>query len=363
MAEGQDESEKTEEPTQKRLDDARKKGDVPKSVEVSGFFLLAAGAVVVAGLSGPMAASLSASLSGYFAYAAQTEVATDAGRSVFFDTVRITALALAAPIAVLVIASVIGHLSQTGFVVSAEKMKPKLSKLDPIAGVKRMLGPQGASNFLKGLAKLGIVGAAGFLAVWPRRDELGGLVAMDLAALLPFTRDVVVVLLLATLAAYLVVAAVDYVAGKASWMKRQRMSRRDIKDEHKQADGDPQVKARLRQIRQEKSRRRMLAAVPDAAVVITNPTHYAVALKYVQGETAAPICVAKGADALALRIRQVAKENDVPIYEDPPTARALFATAELDRPIPREHYAAVAKIIGYVLSLARRHGASRRATS
>jgi flagellar biosynthetic protein FlhB len=137
-------------------------------------------------------------------------------------------------------------------------------------------------------------------------------------------------------------------------MKRMRMSRREIKEELRQQDGDPMVKAKLRQIRMERSRRRMMANVPQASVVITNPTHYAVALRYEQGETPAPICLAMGVDDVAKRIREVAQEHDIPLVEDPPLARALFATAEIDQPIPKEHYEAVAKVIGFVMRLARR---------
>jgi flagellar biosynthesis protein FlhB len=139
-------------------------------------------------------------------------------------------------------------------------------------------------------------------------------------------------------------------------MERQRMSRREIKEESRQSEGDPMIKAKLRQVRQERARRRMIAAVPNASVVITNPTHFAVALRYEQGETPAPICLAKGVDAVALKIREVAKEHDIPIVEDAPLARALFAAADLDQPIPREHYDAVAKVIGFVMRLSRRRG-------
>jgi flagellar biosynthetic protein FlhB len=138
------------------------------------------------------------------------------------------------------------------------------------------------------------------------------------------------------------------------------MSRREIKDELRQSDGDPMVKAKLRQIRIERSRKRMIANVPNASVVITNPTHYAVALKYEPGETPAPICVAMGVDAVAQRIREVAEEHNIPLVEDPPLARALFATADVDQPIPREHFEAVAKVIGFVMRLARRRGSRGR---
>jgi flagellar biosynthetic protein FlhB len=141
-------------------------------------------------------------------------------------------------------------------------------------------------------------------------------------------------------------------------MKRNMMSRQEVKEEFRQNEGDPVIKAKVRQIRQERARKRMMSAVPEATVVITNPTHFAVALKYESGKTAAPICVAKGVDALALRIRAVAEENEVPVIENPPLARALYASVELDEAIPAEHYKAVAQVIGYVMRL---NGTLRRA--
>ncbi len=152
------------------------------------------------------------------------------------------------------------------------------------------------------------------------------------------------------------IAAVDYIFTRQSYMSRMKMSRREIKEEMRQSEGDPMIRAKVRAIRMEKAKRRMMQNVPQASVVITNPTHYAVALRYEQGETPAPICLAKGVDEVAARIREVAEENNIPIVEDPPLARALFATAELDEPIPREHYEAAAKVIGFVLRLARRRG-------
>src|SRR6185312_9176526 len=160
-----------------------------------------------------------------------------------------------------------------------------------------------------------------------------------------------------------IIAAVDYVFTRQSYMNKLKMSRREIKEEMRQSEGDPHVKGKLRQIRMERSRKRMLAAVPQASVIITNPTHYAVALRYEQGETPAPVCLAKGVDEVAARIREVAEEHNIPIVEDPPLARALFATAELDEPIPREHYEAAAKVIGFVLRAARRQRGRPRRTN
>jgi flagellar biosynthetic protein FlhB len=195
--------------------------------------------------------------------------------------------------------------------------------------------------------------------LWPHDASIENMSMLDPAALLPYVQGRIVAMMIALTSAATLIAVIDYAATRQSYMKRQRMSRREIKDELRQSDGDPMVKAKLRAIRMERSRQRMMANVPEASVVITNPTHYAVALKYEQGETPAPICLAMGVDTVAQRIREVAEEHNIPIVEDPPLARALFATAEIDRPIPKEHYEAVAKIIGFVMRLARRRGRMR----
>jgi flagellar biosynthetic protein FlhB len=242
---------------------------------------------------------------------------------------------------------------------SGEKLTPKLDKLNPVQGFKRVFGKAAAASFVKSLAKLGVVGAAMGWVLWPHDAELENISLLDPAALLPFIKERVVSMLIALASAAAVIAAIDYVTTRQSYMKRMRMSRREIKDEMRQSDGDPMVKAKLRQIRIERSRKRMMANVPNASVVITNPTHYAIALKYEPGETPAPICLAKGVDAVAQRIREVAQEHNIPLVEDPPLARALFAAADVDEPIPREHYEAVAKVIGFVMRLARRRGRAR----
>jgi flagellar biosynthetic protein FlhB len=233
-------------------------------------------------------------------------------------------------------------------------MRPKIDKLSPIKGFSRVFGKAAVSAFLKAVAKLVVVGAALTMALMPRDAELEAVSLIDPVALLPFVRDKAVAMLVSVTCAAALLAGIDYIFSRQSYMKRQRMSRREIKDEMRQSEGDPMVKAKLRQVRQERARRRMMASVPDASVVITNPTHYAVALKYEQGETPAPICVAKGADDVALRIRALAEEHNVPIIEDPPLARALFSTVDVEEAIPREHYEAVAKIIGIVMRLGQR---------
>ncbi len=357
MAE-QDESEKTEEPTEKKLQDARKKGDVARSQEVASFVALTAAGGVIIGLSGFVTSVLTEGLTGFFAHAHQMSLGPAGARRAAAVATRVTALALAAPLALLAVAAVLSQGLQTGFLFTAERMKPELSKISPIGGAKRLFGPSALANFAKGVAKLLVVGAASFAVVWPQRDRLIALVGAPPLAILLEARELVVMMLIAALAVFALVAAADFVGQRMSWMKKQRMSRRDVKDEHKNAEGDPTVKARLRQIRMERARKRMMAAVPDATVVIANPTHYAVALKYDPELAPAPICVAKGVDVLALKIREIAEAHDVPVMVEPPLARALYETAELDRPIPESHYIAVARVIGAVLQVAQgRRGA------
>ncbi len=352
MADDQDQSQKTEDATPQRLQDARKKGDVAKSQEIPSWLLLAASTLVLTAFSGPLVRNFSGWLRGYFDLAAQYS----------FDPANVQVLArytalhvlgsLGLVLGLLTVFALAGHVLQVGVMWAPDKIAPKLSKLSLIEGGKRIFGPQALANFLKGLAKMGLVGLAAFAAVWPRRDILAGLPWLDLAALLPVVREAALALMLAALAVFALVAAADYTWQRASFMKRMRMSRKDIRDELKNTEGDPQIRARLRQIRSERSRKRMMQAVPKASVVIVNPTHYAVALRYAPGETPAPVCVAKGIDDMALRIKEVAREADVPIVEDPPLARALYASTEVDHEIRTEHFKAVAKIIGYVMGLA-----------
>jgi len=352
VAEGEDDSQKTEEPTQRRLDDAREKGDVAKSQEIPGWFILATGLALLSFIFPAMARTMMADLQVFFAEPHNFAIDPNAMMGVLQSTAWEVAAVVGLPVLFLAVAGFAGHYVQQGMLYTTEKIKPKLSKLNPIDGFKRNFGPQGLANFLKGIGKMALVAMAAFVVLYPKREMLAGLPALDISAVLGIVRQAAIELLLAALVVYAIIAGLDYLFQRQSFMKRNRMSRREIKDELKQSEGDPMVRAKLRQIRQERAQRRMMTKVPDATVVVTNPTHYAIALYYEQGETPAPICVAKGVDAVALRIREVAGENSVPIVEDPPLARALFATAELDEEIPTEHFQAVAKVIGYVLSLA-----------
>ncbi|MBX9745599.1 MAG: flagellar biosynthesis protein FlhB [Hyphomonadaceae bacterium] len=356
---GSDDDDKTEEPTPRKLEQARERGDIIYSAEVGAALSLMAATAVVAFMSGPIVTQMAQGFIGFIAMPDQ--FSTDGGslRAIMTSVVMklgaifgLTALAFAA-------AGVASRYVQDQPTFTGEKLTPKLEKLNPVEGFKRVFGKQAFASFVKSLAKLVLVGAVVGWVLWPHDAAIENLSLLEPAAFLPFIQDKVVALLLAVASAAAVLAVIDYVFTRQSYMKRQRMSRREIKDELRQQDGDPMVKAKLRQIRIQRSRQRMMQSVPQASVVITNPTHYAVALKYVAGETPAPMCLAMGVDAVAQRIREVAQEHDIPIVEDPPLARALFATAEIDQPIPKEHYEAVAKVIGFVMRLARRRGRRR----
>jgi len=350
MADDNDDTEKSEDPTQKRLDDALKRGDVVKSQEVSTWFIIAGATLVLISFSNPMGSSLKAMLGGLLANS--WRIPTDGG-----GLLRLTSqigfeimAAMAIPMLLLMLAAILGNLLQHRLVWSGESLKPKLDRVSPLAGMKRLFSKQALVNFIKGLLKLILIGSIMTVLLWPERDRLESFITLDIAALLPIVKSLSLKLLGAVVAILAFIAAADFFFQYQQWYDRQKMSFRDLKEEYKQSEGDPHIKARIRRLREQRMRSRMMSAVPEASVIITNPTHYAVALKYERGDMA-PVCVAKGLDLIALKIREVGKQHSIPIIESPPLARALHATVEIDQEIPPEHYRAVAEIIGYVMKM------------
>jgi flagellar biosynthesis protein FlhB len=347
--------ERSQEPTQKKLDDARKRGDVPKSMEVNNWFLLSAGAIALLMFGGDSASKLVVGLKGLVSNAGIISVD---GATMTFVLSRMSILiltAMALPLVFFVGAAILGNIVQNGLLYSTEPITPKLSKISPMAGFKRLFSKTSLVNFAKGIAKLIIVGAAVLWAMWPKREELGLLAMLDPAKLGTYSHDLMTGMMGTAVAVLTVLAIADWLYQRHEWMERQKMSFQELKEEYKQLEGDPQIKAKIRQLRVQRARKRMMAQVPQASVIITNPTHYAVALKYTEGMNA-PICLAKGLDMIALKIREIGGEHNVPIVENPPLARALYAQVEVDQEIPGDHYKAVAEVIGYVMSLRRRNG-------
>jgi flagellar biosynthetic protein FlhB len=262
----------------------------------------------------------------------------------------ITALAL--PFLILTLAALVGNLIQHKLVWTTEGLTPKFSKISPLAGLKRLFSKQALANFAKGIVKLVLLGGILVALMLPERDRMEGLVRTDLIALLPFTHVLALKMMGAVVALLGIVAAADYFFQYRTWFTKQKMSLQELKEEFKQTEGDPTIKGKLRNLRMQRSRKRMMAAVPKASVIITNPTHYAIALQYERGMEA-PVCLAKGMDAIALKIREIASKHAIPIVENPPLARALHAAVEVDEPIPAEHYKAVAEVISYLMKLRR----------
>ena len=346
-----DDSQKTEEPSQRRLQEARERGDVPQSREINHWFMVLAIAVVVFAAGPSMASGVARLL---LPFLERTEAfPTDAEGlrwmlgGLFWGLVKTAAL----PVLMLMVAAIVGSLLQHGPILTLQPLMPSFDRISPLAGAKRLFALRSVVEFLKGVAKITIVGAVAMWVLWPVAGMAARLPGLEVAALLELLRKDSLRLLLALLAVMGGVAAVDYLYQYLAHLKRLRMSKQEMREELKQSEGDPFIKARIRQIRMERARRRMMAAVPKADVVVTNPTHYAVALKYEPGKMAAPRVVAKGIDTIAARIRAVAEEHAVPVVENPPLARSLYAAVELDEEVPPEHYRAVAELIGYVMRL------------
>jgi flagellar biosynthetic protein FlhB len=341
---------KTEDPSQKKLEDAHKKGDVAKSQEVVTWFMLLGSAAIFSMMAPATAANLSESLKLILMNADQFELG-GAGFSAFFNGLALALLGtVLIPLVVLSSCAILANLIQHRPLLSTEPLIPKFSKISPLAGAKRLFSTESLVNFGKGLLKIGVVGTVVVMVVWPERDRLDTMMTADPLMILADFQEIGIKIFTAVLAIVTVIAFADYLYVRQKWWKKLMMTVQETRDEYKQMEGDPHIKGKLRQLRQERSRKRMMAAVPDATVVITNPTHFAVALKYDKAMKA-PKCVAKGADAVAFRIRELAKEHDVPIVENPPLARALFASVDIDETIPNEHFKAVAEVIGFVLRL------------
>jgi flagellar biosynthetic protein FlhB len=350
MAEEKEQESKTEEATPRKLEQAREKGDVAKTPDLAPLLAMVAAASVLAIGGGYLTRNMASALTPFLAHADDIPLGGEGG----VEVARMAIMA-AAPILGIVLfaaaaAGAIGNLVQHGLMFSPSKLAPSLNKLSPIAGFKRLFGLDAVMQFLKSIVKILMVGAVAWFVIRPHWHELRGLSAMDPAAILPLTSEILRQLVFAVSALLLAIAGGDFLWQRYRFLQRMKMTREEVKDEFKQTDGDPHVKARLRQMRHERARRRMMQAVPGATVVVMNPTHYAVALKYDAQETPAPQCVAKGLDAMALRIREIAEGAGVPVIEDPPLARALYAAVDIDDVIPPAHYEAVAKIIGFILS-------------
>lgn len=356
MADDNDQSSKTEDPTERKLSKLREDGNVPQSKEVGHVFALL-GMVAVIGLLGPYSMrGLGELTAAFFMNAGTLRLdGTSAVGSVLAQASWSFLASLLPILFLLMVLGIAGALIQNGLIFSTKPVEPSLEKISPLAGLKRLFSLRSLGEFVKSLLKLTVISSAMAAAIWAYRNELMLLVDVELMGGLTALQRLMLVMLAAALGTMLVLAVADVLFQRFLYFQQHRMSLKELKDELKDTEGDPHIKQRQRQIRMERARRRMMSAVPNADVVITNPTHYAVALRYKPDEgDAAPTVVAKGADHLALRIRELATENNVPLYEDPPLARQLYAEVEIDQAIPIQLYEVVAKVIAFVQQLRNR---------
>lgn len=347
----QDDSQKTEEPTPKKLEESRKKGQVALSREINNWVMLFTGTIVVLAI-GPFALSnMKSHMQSYIEKAHIMPAAPGGLDFVLGDSFWLVVGILIVPLLILMVAAFLAPFLQIGPLFAPEIIKPDVSKISPLKGFKRLFSLRSIMEFVKGILKIGIVGTVGVILLYPFYTGVEKMVGIPVPQMMDELQVLVLQLMAGILVVLLVVAVIDLIYQRYEHYKKMRMTKQELKDEYKQTEGDPHVRAKLKQLRQEKARARMMQAVPEADVVITNPTHYSIALKYEPEEMDAPVLIAKGFDDVAMRIRELAKEHDIPLYENKPLARVLFDTVDIDQMIPPEHYQAVAEVISYVFQL------------
>lgn len=351
MADDQDPEQKTEDPSHKRLEDSRKKGQVVTSREVTSFLLLMALALIV-GSFVPMMLEKSRILLYPLIEKPDLLTADRAGLGDILSRLTYGAISVALiPLCIAFFVCVFASYLQHGHLWTAESMVPKLERISPLKGFKRLVSMKSLVEFLKGVVKISIVAVAIWFAVQDDFAMLKSLPNHSIETILAYLMSLITKLLIAVCIAMFFIAALDYAYQRHEYMKNLRMTKQEVKDEYKQQEGDPKIKQRLRQIRADRARNRMMAAVPESDVIITNPTHFSIALKYDSTKMRAPVVVAKGVDYLALTIRKIAEENNIPMVQNPPLARALYASVDVDGEIPVAHYKAVAEVISYIYKL------------
>lgn len=350
MAEQQDKESKTEEATEKKLRDAVEKGNVPFSKEAASFASLG-GILTITGLflAGNVT-HLRLTLERFIDNPGGWSLENGADVVQLFHAIGLDVAQLFVPIIlILAVTGIASSCLQNPPQIVFDRIQPDPSRISVVAGWRRLFSAQAQVEFLKAAFKFGVIAFVGFLILRAARGDVVKAMFMEPGSIPELVRTLVMKLLGALLIATIVLAAADLVWSRVHWHQELRMTRQEVKDELKQMQGDPILKARMRSLARDRSRRRMIAAVPKATVVIANPTHYAVALRYVREESGAPMVIAKGQDLIALKIRQTAEEHGIPVVEDKLLARSLYESVEVDKLIPPEFYKAVAEIILFLM--------------
>ncbi|MFO7761321.1 MAG: flagellar biosynthesis protein FlhB [Desulfobia sp.] len=351
MAEEQGGQEKTEEPTAKRLREGREKGDVAKSIEVPSALILLLALLSIYMMRGWFYDRLLDIFQVYLPNLHSIVVTTENMVAVLRQAVASIAVILGPLMAIIIVAGLVGNFGQIGFLFTTEKMIPKYDKIDPIKGLGRIFSLQTLATGLKSIAKIIIVGLVAYLEISKYLPQTLPLMDQGIYAIFVFYIKVSFWIFLKSALIIAVLAAVDYAFQRWQFREKMKMTKQEVDEEAKSTEGDPQVKGKIRSIQQEMARKRMMAEVPEAEVVITNPTRLAVALSYDSETMASPAVTAKGRGLIAKRIKEIALENNVPLVEDKPLAQTLYKEVEIGSQIPENLYQAVAEIMAYVYNL------------
>lgn len=343
--------EKTEKPTPKKRKDVRKKGEVAKSRELPSVAVLLTGILTMAVMAPFMSTQMRMVMEKVLIEFPVADFDLTDMVNLSQELIGLFLLMIGPIMAAVFIMAILSNILQVGFLLSGESIKPKLSKLNPLKGFARLFSMQSLMEFVKSVAKLTIVGLVSYLAIKGELDRIPGLMDMELGAILAYILITALKITVICALAMVVLVAADYAFQKWQFEKRIKMTKKEVKDELKTSEGDPLVKSRIKSIQIEMSRKRMMQDVPKADVVITNPTHFAVAIKYDSAVMGAPRLLAKGADAVAQRIKALAREHQIPVVENKELSRHLFAAVDIGQEIPVELYQAVAEVLAYIYKL------------
>lgn len=346
--EEQDESQKTEEPSARKLQEARRKGQVPVSREINTWLMLLAATILVAMSASSFFSDMGDTLRGYIQKPHLLPLSPLGPGAIMGEALLSTLSSMTLPLLILFTIALVGPLSQAGVLFTAEPLKPDPSKISPVKGWKRLFSLRSIVEFLKGLGKITLVSLVFAVIISPYYESIDHMVGLSIPIALDEIHHLILKFMIGVLIVLIVIAVADLAYQRYDHHQKMRMTKQEVKDEYRQTEGDPHVKQKLRQLRAQKAQQRMMQAVPQADVIITNPTHYAIALEYKPEAMDAPVCVAKGVDEVALRIRETAGEHGIEIVENKPLARALYDVIEIDQTIPEEHFKAVAEVISYV---------------
>ncbi|MCM3386767.1 flagellar biosynthesis protein FlhB [Ureibacillus chungkukjangi] len=346
---------KTEKATPKKRQDARKKGQVLKSQDVTAAISLLL-LFMFLYFTGPMM------IEGFFSFLHQfferniliETITADTVMQVYTDSLKEMALIILPFMAVAVVAGVAANFMQFGFLFTMEPMKLDLKKMDPIKGIKKIISVRAIVNLIKSLLKISFIGTVTVVIIWMNLEEVLSLSFQSPWDTLTTVAKLTGIMGIAASLTLVVISLIDYIYEKYEYEKQLKMSKQDIKDEYKNAEGDPKIKSKIKQRQREMAMRRMMQEIPNADVVITNPTHYAIALKYDDQNMEAPKVIAKGTDYIAQKIKLIAKENDVVMVENRPLARAMYDQVEIDQQVPEEFFKAIAEILAYVYRIKRK---------